>query len=106
MLLPDLSGLKAMRPSEHHPTRHEYFRNNCRHTFDCAPVVKQELSMVEQAAGNFGEATTLRNLARSCNEQRREAMHKPALLMKGPPTLPHGSRRIVNETDESLSVLA
>ncbi len=62
--------------------------------------------MVEQAAGNFGEATTLRNLARSCNDQRMSAMSRPAPRMKGPTTLSYGIERRVIESNTTISAVA
>lgn len=67
----------------------------------------QELSKVEQATGNFGEATRLRNMARSCGAQSRQAMHRPAPRTKGPPTLGNGSSETeVKQSRAASSALA
>lgn len=66
--------------------------------------------MVEQATGNFGEATTLRNLARRYDHQRKQAMHRPARAMKGPPTLSNNTDSELNQaamsSETAISALA
>jgi hypothetical protein len=50
------------------------------------------MSRIEEAAGNFGKAAELQNMAKASTQQKMRAMRRAAPAKKGPSTLPKVDR--------------